>query len=146
MAEPDYDALLKRLDYEVDATIAASREYDRRCFADAAAAIRALLRQLAELRASLIELQPDPVLVEDSWIPVAEWPTILGNYMRSSAENAREAKQLSIDLTAARNEIARLNGQTISFDLASHSSTHLRTLADECERIITERGNDGVFS
>jgi hypothetical protein len=46
---------------------------------------------IAELEAEVARLSED-VLVEGSFIPVKDWPTILGRYMRDSAEYAREAK------------------------------------------------------
>ena len=64
-----------------------------------------LERDNAELIKAMTELQPDPVLVEGSFIPVAEWPMILGNFMRTSAECARAAKAAHVeamDLKAER--------------------------------------------
>jgi hypothetical protein len=60
------------------------------------AALEDAERERDELLVTMTELRPDPVLVEGSFIPVAEWPTILGNFMRSSDEYAREAKAMFI--------------------------------------------------
>jgi len=57
-----------------------------------------LERENAELLTAITELRPDPVLVEGSFIPVADWPVILGNFMRGSAENARQAKAAHIQM------------------------------------------------
>ncbi|MCL1871935.1 MAG: hypothetical protein FWF90_16185 [Promicromonosporaceae bacterium] len=64
-----------------------------------------LSARVDELEKTQVELQPDPVLVEGSWIPVAEWPEILGNFMRLAAEYGRDAKEASLrilDLKAGR--------------------------------------------
>lgn len=42
------------------------------------------------------------VLVEGSWFKRADLPEVLGNFMRSSAEHAREAKDLLVTLTELR--------------------------------------------
>jgi hypothetical protein len=51
-------------------------------------------RELAEANQTLIELRPDPVLVEGSWFPVNDLPQILGNFMRSTEERGRELKAM----------------------------------------------------
>lgn len=48
---------------------------------------------------------PD-VLVEDSWIPVAELPAVLGNFMRLSDQYAQDAKAMYARAEAAEAKIA----------------------------------------
>lgn len=55
-------------------------------------ALIALARRAEEAERTLAELRPDPVLVEGSWFPVDELPTVLGSYIRATAEAQREAK------------------------------------------------------
>ena len=58
--------------------------------------------KLARANRSLIELKPDPVLVEDSWIPAHELATVCGNFMRSSREFASQIKAAEAKLAAVR--------------------------------------------
>ena len=58
--------------------------------------------KLAKANRSLIELKPDPVLVEDSWIPAHELATVCGNFMRSSREFASQIKAAEAKLAAVR--------------------------------------------
>jgi hypothetical protein len=70
-----------------------------------------LRRQIAELEAALVELKPAEVLVEGSFFPVDELPTILGNFMRSSAQYARDAKSeylRSEEIRADRDRLAAM--------------------------------------
>ena len=69
---------------------------------DAAAERDALAAKVAECEALMVEPQSDPVLVGDSWIPVRDLAEVCGNYMRSSAEYAREAKALAIKVERVR--------------------------------------------
>lgn len=47
----------------------------------------------------------DEVLVGGSWFKRAELPTILANYMRSSDEYARQAKDVLVTLTELRSTV-----------------------------------------
>lgn len=71
-----------------------------------ATTLEAADRELAEATQMMVELQPDPVLVEGSWFPVKDLPKILGNYMRSSAEYAREAKREYLRAESAHSDEA----------------------------------------
>lgn len=51
-----------------------------------------LERENADLKTTLTELQPAEVLVEGSYFTHSDLPKALGNFMRASAEWAREAK------------------------------------------------------
>lgn len=62
----------------------------------------ALAAKVAECEALMVELQPDPVLVGDSWIPFRDLAEVCENFMRSSAEHAREAKALAAMVDLAR--------------------------------------------
>lgn len=65
----------------------------------AANALEQAGKELAEANQTLIELKPDPVLVEGSWFPVNDLPKILGNYIRASDEQGRELKARHLKLS-----------------------------------------------
>lgn len=65
-------------------------------------ALEAAQQRLTECEQSMVELKPDPVLVEGSWFPVDELPEILGNYMRVSDEMGRQVKDVAIRPEAAQ--------------------------------------------
>ena len=72
---------------------------------------KTLRRRIAELEATLVELQPAEVLVEGSFFRVEDLPTILGNFMRSSAQYARDAKSQylrSEEIRADRDRLAAM--------------------------------------
>jgi len=72
--------------------------------------------KLADAERTLVELMPDAVLVEGSWIPVAEWPKILGNFMRSTADYARQWKDAEVaraDAEKWRHDVANGTGYLI---------------------------------
>ncbi|WP_280448424.1 hypothetical protein [Nocardia brasiliensis] len=68
----------------------------------------------------------DEALVEGSWFHPDDLPKILGNFMRSSAEHAREAKDAHLQLAEARARIAELERER---DEASWSLAETREMA-----------------
>jgi len=93
---------------------------EEKLFGALADALEAVTATLADAEQSACELQPDPVLVEDSWIPVAEWPKILGNFMRSSAEYANKWKEAELKL-----EAVTVPGENVEGQLAKESIVEL---------------------
>lgn len=76
---------------------------------DNADEVTRLRAEVEDLRASLAELAPsDEVLVEGSYFQRADLPRILRNYMRSSAEHAREAKAEFIKRQSSEAALARV--------------------------------------
>lgn len=65
----------------------------------------------ASMGGPLSEADRAEVLVEGSWFKVDDLPEILGNFMRSSDEHAREAKALSMKLAEVRARVGVLEGQ-----------------------------------
>jgi hypothetical protein len=64
---------------------------------------------ITQLKVTLTEMGPADVLVEGSFFDVQDLPKILGNYMRSSSDYARDAKQAHIraeELQQERDELA----------------------------------------
>lgn len=66
--------------------------------------------------AALVELKPADVLVEGTWFPVGDLPTVLGNFMRSSSEHARQAKALAIERDRLAATVERVRSLTLSTD------------------------------
>lgn len=65
--------------------------------------MREPMASLAQLRAALGDASgPAEVLVEGSQFPVADLPRILGNFMRSSADYARQAKEAHVRIERLR--------------------------------------------
>ena len=83
--------------------------YIRRMEAERDAAIAALAvqsRQREAAEAMLVELKPDPVLVEGSWFEQADLPEVLGNFMRSANRYASDAKEMTVRAMAAESALS----------------------------------------
>lgn len=65
-----------------------------------------LIDRVEAAESTLVELKPADVLIEDSWFAVADLPTILGNFMRSSDQFARDAKEAHIRAEVSEAKVA----------------------------------------
>lgn len=81
----------------------------------------------ASMGGPLSEADRAEVLVEGSWFKVDDLPEILGNFMRSSDEHAREAKALSMKLAEVRARVGMLEGQLATANAKITEHAHLAT-------------------
>ena len=99
--------------------------------------------EVADLHAALTELAPaDEVLVEGSYFPRADLPRVLGNFMRASADYAREAKEGHRRAEAAEAETAALRARIQA--LADDETRHLIRWIDDSHLVVERARRDAL--
>lgn len=104
---------------------------------NARAEVERLTARLDDVEEALVELQPDPVLVEGSWIPFRDLATVCGNFMRSSAEHARAAKAAHVRVAELEAAVERVRATAEHYDELSYAgcaAAIFRALGGEADR------------
>lgn len=111
--------------------------YEGEACDNARAEVERLTARLEDVEGALVELQPDPVLVEGSWIPFRDLATVCGNFMRSSAEHARAAKAAHVRVAELEAAVERVRATAEHYDGLSYAgcaAAILRALDGEADR------------